>query len=740
MSAPAGTASPPTQWVGTPYPLGASYDGTGTNFSIFSSVAEGVELCLFDDASPDGRRNETRIELSEVDGHIWHVYLPDVRPGQHYGWRVHGPWDPAAGLWCNSSKLLIDPYGKAIEGEVDWSPACFGYDFDDNDKPNLDDSAPHVPLCVVSDPFFDWGNDRPPSRPMHESVIYETHVRGLTMTHPAVPDELRGTYAAIAHPAILDHLTQLGVTAVELMPVHQFIHDHHLQQRGLRNYWGYNSVAYLTPHNGYSARGPMGAAQEFKAMVKALHEAGMEVILDVVYNHTAEGNHLGPTLSMRGIDNPAYYRLVDGEPRYYLDFTGTGNSMNMRHPHVLQLIMDSLRYWHLDMHVDGYRFDLASALARELYEVDRLSAFFDVVQQDPVISQVKLIAEPWDVGEGGYQVGKFPPQWSEWNGKYRDTIRDFWRGEPSTLAEFGYRFTGSSDLYEADTRRPMASINFVTCHDGFPLADLVAYNEKHNHANGEENRDGESHNRSWNHGVEGPTDDPQINELRARQRRNFIATLMLSQGVPMLSGGDEIGRTQGGNNNVYCQDNELAWYDWSTVDDEMMDWTRRLVRLRASHPVFRRRRWFQGRVIRGVEDMAWFRADGDEMSDEDWDTGHAKSVGVFMNGKTMRSTDPYGNRIVDATFLVLFNASELDLDWYLPDSQWGRRWIVELDSADPVAGTPEAASRYVDAADTISVTSRSLILLRETEVAPPAAHPAIKQAARKRAKKRAPAR
>jgi glycogen operon protein len=733
-------SQPPRQWVGTPYPLGASYDGSGTNFSIFSSVAEGVELCLFGDATLVGRKDEVQIDVTEVDGHIWHVYLPDVRPGQHYGWRVHGPWDPGRGLWCNPTKLLIDPYGKAIDGEVDWSPACFGYEFDDPDQPNHDDSAPHVPLCVVSDPYFEWGNDRPPATPMHETVIYETHVRGLTMQHPGVPEELRGTYAGLSHPVIVEHLHDLGVTAVELMPVHQFIHDHHLFQKGLRNYWGYNSIAYLTPHNEYSARGPIGAAQEFKGMVKALHEAGIEVILDVVYNHTAEGNHLGPTLSMRGIDNPAYYRLMDGDPRHYLDFTGTGNSMNMRQPHVLQLIMDSLRYWHLDMHVDGFRFDLASALARELYEVDRLSAFFDVVQQDPVISQVKLIAEPWDVGEGGYQVGKFPPQWSEWNGKYRDTIRDFWRGEPSTLAEFAYRFTGSSDLYEADTRRPMASINFVTCHDGFTLNDLVSYNEKHNMANGEENRDGESHNRSWNHGVEGPTDDPEIVELRARQRRNFVATLMLSQGVPMLSGGDEIGRTQNGNNNVYCQDNETAWYDWSNVDEEMLEWTKRLVKLQNAHPVFRRRRWFQGRQIRGIEDMAWFRPDGDEMSDENWDSGHAKSVGVFMNGAGIRSTDQYGSRILDDTFMVLFNASELDLEWRTPTARWGARWVVVLDSADPVAGSADASSRYVDAGGTLPVTSRSLVLLRQTDAAPTPSHPAKRAAKKTPAKKRAASR
>jgi isoamylase len=717
-------------WVGTPYPLGASYDGSGTNFSIYSSIADGVELCLLGEREngDDNGRDEERVELTEVDGFIWHAYLPDVRPGQRYGFRVHGPWDPSNGLWCNPSKLLIDPYGKAIEGEVDWSPACFGYDFDDQDKPNLDDSAPHVPLCVVSDPFFEWGNDRHPRTPMHETVIYETHVRGMTLQNPAIPPELRGTYAGIGHRATIEHLSRLGITAVELMPVHQFVHDHHLVERGLRNYWGYNSLAYLTPHNAYSSRDVLGHVQDFKAMVRNLHAANIEVILDVVYNHTAEGNHMGPTLSWRGIDNHAYYRLVDGEPRHYLDFTGTGNSMNMRHPHVLQLIMDSLRYWVLEMHVDGFRFDLASTLARELYEVDRLSVFFDLVQQDPIISQVKLIAEPWDVGEGGYQVGKFPPHWSEWNGQYRDTIRDLWRGEGGTLAEFGYRFSGSSDLYEADTRRPTASVNFVTAHDGFTLNDLVSYNDKHNEANGEGNNDGESHNRSWNHGVEGPTDDPAIDELRRRQRRNFMATLLLSQGVPMISGGDEIGRTQGGNNNAYCQDNEVSWYDWERLDDEFLEWTRRVVAYRAAHPTFRRRRWFQGRQIRGIEDMAWFRPDGKEMSDEDWDMGFAKSVGVFVNGDTIQATDPYGDRITDDTFLIIINASELDLDWALPARRWGARWVVELDSTDPSIGTPERPTVSADAGSKRRVTARSLMVLRRTERTPTRRHPSRRKA------------
>ena len=707
----------PRQWVGRPYPLGATYDGSGTNFSLFSSVAEGVELCLL---GPSGDADQARLELTEVDGHCWHAYLPDVRPGQRYGYRVHGPWDPANGLWCNPAKLLLDPYAKAIDGEVDWDEACFGYDFDDPDKPNTDDSAPHVPRGVVSDPFFDWGNDRPPEHGMHDTIIYEAHVKGLTARHPAVSEEMRGTYSAIAHPAVVEHLTDLGVTAIELMPVHQFLHDHHLVERGLRNYWGYNSIAYLAPHNGYSVAGrgpapgqlvndgqPQSQVQEFKTMVKALHAAGIEVILDVVYNHTAEGNHMGPMLSMRGIDNHAYYRLMDDDPRHYLDFTGTGNSLNVRHPHVLQLIMDSLRYWVTEMHVDGFRFDLASTLARELYAVDRLSAFFDLVQQDPVVSQVKLIAEPWDIGEGGYQVGNFPPLWSEWNGRYRDTIRDFWRGEPATLAEFGYRFTGSSDLYQADTRRPTASVNFVTAHDGFTLRDLVSYNDKHNEANGEENRDGESYNRSWNCGVEGETDDPDVLALRARQRRNVVTTLLLSQGVPMLLGGDELGRTQGGNNNAYCQDTEISWFDWDDVDKDFREWCQTVARIRRHHPVFRRRRWFQGRRIRDIEDLAWFRPDGDTMSDDDWDNGYARAIGVYLNGDAIPTTDAYGGRIVDDSFFVIFNASETGLPWTVPGGKWARDWEVELDTDLAHEPGTEVAARSI-----VELAARSMVVLR----------------------------
>ncbi len=550
-------------WPGAPYPLGATWDGTGTNFALFSEVADQVELCLLN-GDDDAGLTETRIPLTEVDAFVWHCYLPDVGPGQRYGYRVHGPYDPARGHRCNPAKLLLDPYGKSLNGELRWHESLFSYKFTDPSAANTADSAPYMPQNVVINPFFDWGDDRAPRIPYHETVIYEAHVRGLTLRHPDVPAELRGTYAGLAHPAVIEHLARLGVTAVELMPVHQFVPEHTLVTRGLSNYWGYNTIGFLAPHKAYSSsiqRG--GQVGEFKAMVRDLHAAGIEVILDVVYNHTAESDHRGPTLSFRGIDNAAYYRLRDDDPRYYLDYTGCGNSLNVRHPHALQLILDSLRYWILDMHVDGFRFDLASALARELHDVERLSAFFDLVQQDPVVSQVKLIAEPWDVGEGGYQVGNFPPLWTEWNGKYRDTVRDFWRGNPETLPEFASRLTGSSDLYETSGRRPVASINFVTCHDGFTLTDLVSYNRKHNEANGENNADGSDDNRSWNCGAEGPTTDPAITALRARQRRNFLATLLLSQGVPMLLAGDEIGRTQHGNNNAYCQDNETSWVDWS---------------------------------------------------------------------------------------------------------------------------------------------------------------------------------
>ena len=693
-------------WPGTSYPLGATYDGSGTNFSLFSEVATGVELCLFDD---DGA--ETRIALTERDGHVWHGYLPAVGPGQRYGYRVHGPHDPARGLRCNPSKLLVDPYAKAIEGAVEWNEAVFGYTFGTPEQRNDADSAPYVPKCVVVSPFFDWGNEKRPGVPYHETVIYETHVRGLTVRHPQVPERLRGTYAGMAHPAVLDHLRKLGVTAVELMPVHEFLHDHALQARGLRNYWGYNTIGFFAPHSGYAATGTRGEqVQEFKAMVKALHEAGIEVILDVVYNHTAEGNHLGPTLSLRGIDNLAYYRLVEEEPAYYVDYTGCGNSLNARDPHSLQLIMDSLRYWVLDMHVDGFRFDLASALAREFHDVDRLSTFFDIVQQDPVISQVKLIAEPWDVGPGGYQVGNFPPLWTEWNGKYRDTVRDFWRGYP-VLPELASRLSGSSDLYQADGRRPVASINFVTCHDGFTLADLVSYDRKHNEANGEDNRDGTDDNRSWNHGVEGPTDDEAITTLRRRQMRNILTTLMLSQGVPMLSHGDEIGRTQHGNNNAYCQDNEIAWVDWDlgTEQEELLEFVRTLSRLRREHPVFRRRRFFQGRPSAPgqLRDVAWLRPDGGLMEDADWGRG-GRALGVFLNGDAITEPDRLGRRVRDDSFLLLLNAEISDVRFTLPSRDYGAAWETVVDTAEPdVRARPP-----LPAGGGVTVVDRAFLVLR----------------------------
>ncbi|MDX6540886.1 MAG: isoamylase, partial [Gaiellales bacterium] len=566
-------------WPGGPYPLGASYDGAGTNFALFSEIAERVELCLFDDDN-----GETRVPMTEKDALVWHAYLPRVEPGQRYGFRVHGPYDPASGHRCDPSKLLLDPYAKAYEGAVDWAPACFSYELGDPDTRNTEDSSPHVLKSVVTNPFFDWQEDRAPRHSYHESVIYEAHVKGLTQLHTGIPEEIRGTYAAVGHPAMIDHLTSLGVTAIELMPVHQFVQDSTLLDQGLSNYWGYNTIGFFAPHNAYSASGDHGQqVLEFKAMVRELHRAGIEVILDVVYNHTAEGNHLGPTLAFRGIDNAAYYRLSDEDKSFYYDTTGTGNTPLMRSPHVLQMIMDSLRYWVSEMHVDGFRFDLAASLARQFHEVDRLSAFFDLVQQDPVVSQVKLIAEPWDVGPGGYQVGNFPPGWTEWNGKYRDTVRDYWRGEPGSLGEFAARLSGSSDLYEGDGRAPFASINFVTAHDGFTLRDLVSYNDKHNDANGEDNKDGEQYNRSWNCGVEGPSDDPEVVTLRARQERNLLATLLLSQGVPMILHGDEVGRTQGGNNNVYCQDNATSWIDWANVDQGLLEFTRALTQLRAEH-------------------------------------------------------------------------------------------------------------------------------------------------------------
>jgi isoamylase len=717
------TAEATPAWPGVSHPLGATYDGVGTNFAVFSEVADQVEVCLFDDEGA-----ETRIALREVDGFVWHGYLSGVGPGQRYGYRVHGPYDPAAGQRCDPAKLLLDPYAKAVEGRVNWDPSVFSYQFGDPGQRNQDDSAPHVPRSVVINPYFDWAGDRAPRTQYTDSVIYEAHVRGLTRLHPAVPEEERGTYLGLSQPAVIEYLQRLGVTAVELMPVHQFVSDSVLEQRGLSNYWGYNTIGFFAPHNAYSAAGQRGQqVQEFKAMVRALHEADIEVILDVVYNHTAEGNHMGPTLSFRGIDNAAYYRLVDDDPQYYMDTTGTGNSLLMRNPQVLQLIMDSLRYWVTEMHVDGFRFDLAAALARQFHEVDRLSSFFDVVQQDPVVSQVKLIAEPWDVGDGGYQVGNFPPLWTEWNGKYRDTVRDFWRGQPATLPEFASRLTGSSDLYQSDGRRPVASVNFVTAHDGFTVADLVAYDHKHNEANGEDNRDGTDDNRSWNCGAEGPTDDAAILALRERQQRNFLATLLLSQGVPMLLAGDELGRSQGGNNNAYCQDNEISWLDWPEdresqdryeTKSPLLDYTRELISLRARHPVFRRRRFFQGEPLSGrhdqVGDIAWFTPGGEEMTDEDWSAGFAKSMTVFLNGEGISEPDPRGQRVRDDSFLLLFNASESDLKFAIPPARYGEQWARVLDTSMPqLPGSADAAGEATARpGDTIQVSSRSLQVLR----------------------------
>ncbi len=701
-----------TVWPGLPLPLGASFDGAGTNFSIFSDVAERIDLCLFDENG-----EETRITLPEKTGSWRHGYLPNVRPGQRYGYRVYGPYDPAEGHRCNPNKLLLDPYAKAIDGDVVWNPAVFPYPLGGSDDVMEEtDSAPFMPKSVVINPFFDWSTERWPNNRWHDTVVYETHVKGLTKLHPGVPEELRGTYAGLATPAVIDYLKNLGVTAVELLPVHQFVNDSHLVDKGLRNYWGYNSIGYLAPHNEYSAGGQDGEqVQEFKFMVKTLHEAGIEVILDVVYNHTAEGNQLGPMLSFRGIDNAAYYRLVPEERNLYMDYTGTGNSLNMRHPSVLQLIMDSLRYWVTEMHVDGFRFDLASTLARELHDVDRLSAFFDLIQQDPVVSRVKLIAEPWDVGEGGYQVGNFPTLWSEWNGRYRDLIRDFWRGEERNLGEFAARITGSSDLYEWSGRRPFASINFVTAHDGFTLNDLVTYNEKHNEANGEDNRDGTDDNRSWNCGVEGPTDEPDILALRATQMRNFLATLILSQGIPMLLGGDEMARTQRGNNNAYCQDDEISWYDWSLAEAnaEQVEFTRRLIELRSAHRIFRRRRWFEGRSIRGSaeHDIAWFTPQGTTMTEEDWNVGYAKSIGVFLNGEAMAEPDARGERVVDDTFLWLVNAHFEPLVFTLCTEEWGASWTRIFDTSEPRGGFDEEGLIF-GASEDLKVKARSQVLLR----------------------------
>lgn len=693
-------------WPGSPYPQGATFDGSGTNFAIFAENAERVELCLFDDEN-----FETRLRLPESTAFVHHGYVPGVRAGHRYGFRVHGPWAPEEGLLYNANKLLIDPYARAIEGEVDWSEAVFGYQWEHPDRLNEQDSAPYMPRSVVVDGAFDWGDDASPRHPLHRSVIYETHVKGISKRHPEVPPELRGTYAGMATEPILDYLRSLGITAVELMPVHHFVSEYHLIEMGLTNYWGYSSIGYFAPHGPFAASGDRGQqVEEFKSLVKALHAAGIEVILDVVYNHTGEGGPQGPTLSYRGIDNESYYRLDPADPSRYVDYTGTGNSLNVRHRQVLKLIMDSLRYWVSEMHVDGFRFDLASALARDLHDVDKLGTFFDLIHQDPIISRVKLIAEPWDVGEGGYQVGNFPPLWSEWNGQYRDGVRDYWRGNDWSLAEFASRFTGSSDLYGFAGRKPHASINFITAHDGFTLRDLVTYNEKRNEANGEDNRDGTNDNRSWNSGVEGETRDPTIVTLRKRRVRAMLTTLLLSQGVPMLLGGDEMGRTQRGNNNGYCQDNEISWYDWDDADAALTDFTRALIRVRSDHPVFRRRRWFEGRSVRGSEhkDIGWYNTDGTPMSSEDWNKGFAKSLAVYLNGMAIPTLDDHGERVVDDSFLILFNAHSEAVRFTMPADLSELEWEITLYSATGLE--PELP---VAALETGEVEGWSVMLLRK---------------------------
>jgi glycogen operon protein len=702
-------ASPQRVWPGRPYPLGASWDGAGTNFSVFSEQADAVDLCLFDDAG-----TETAVPLPECVGHVWHGYLPDVGPGTRYGYRVRGP-HRAPGDLHDPCKLLLDPYARAVEGGVEWGTTFAGDDV--LDAASRVDTAPFVPRSVVVNPWFDWAGDRRPSTPWNETVLYEVHVKGFTAQHPGVPEELRGTYLGLCAPAVLDHLRDLGVTAVELMPVHQFVHDRRLVAAGLRNYWGYNSIGFFAPHDEYAqGRGHGQQVQEFKVMVQTLHAAGIEVILDVVYNHTAEAGAGGPVLSFKGLDNRAYYRLDPDNPSEYVDYTGTGNTLNMRHPHVLQLIMDSLRYWVEEMHVDGFRFDLAATLARELHDVDRLSSFFDLIQQDPVVSQVKLIAEPWDVGEGGYQVGNFPPLWSEWNGQYRDCVRDVWRGRTGIVGEAAARLTGSSDLYEDDGRRPHASINFVTAHDGFTLADMVTYEHKQNWANGEDNRDGTDDNRSWNCGVEGPTEDPVVRELRARQQRNLLTTLFVSQGVPMLLAGDELGRTQQGSNNGYAQDNEISWVDWSDVDTDLLALCQRLVALRREVPALRRRRFLTGHPAPGAAhpDVVWFAPDGTEMQDQDW--GHATSVGLWLNGE-LAETDARGNPVVGPTVLVLVHPGDGDVDWTLPAGEWGESWQVRVDTTLPGSVAGGADGEQPAGGGRLRVGGRSVVVLeRQTSV------------------------
>ena len=696
---------------GSMYPLGASYDGAGVNFALYSQVAQKVELCLFDE-----RDVETRIEMTERNSYVWHNYIPGLHPGQRYGYRVYGPYDPVHGLRCNPNKLLLDPYAKAIEGNIDGDESLFSYWFkspDDNSAMNDLDSAAHTMKSAVINPYFDWGNDQHPYISYHDSVIYEAHVRGMTNLNMDVPPDIRGTYAGLAYPSVIEYLKKLGITAIELMPIHQFVNDSFLQEKGLSNYWGYNTIGFFAPHNAYSSSGERGEqVNEFKSMVKAYHRAGMEVILDVVYNHTAEGNHMGPTLSFKGIDNASYYRLVEGDQQHYFDTTGTGNSLLMRSPHALQLITDSLRYWVTEMHVDGFRFDLAATLARQFQEVDKLSAFFDIVEQDPIISRVKLIAEPWDLGSGGYQVGGFPSSWSEWNGRYRDTVRDFWRSQPSTLPEFASRLMGSSDLYQVNGRRPVASVNFITAHDGFTMNDLVSYNEKHNEANGEGNRDGESNNRSWNCGVEGPTNIPDVNDLRQRQMRNMFATLLFSQGIPMICGGDEVARTQQGNNNAYCQDNEISWTNWHLDKGrkELLAFVSKLIHLRLDHPVLHRRRFFTGREpgddSNTIPQVEWFDHTGSIMDMDDWQNTHAFSMMIYLNGSDIPEVDWYGNRMVDNDFILIFNAHYEPIMFTLPDERYGRKWQLVVDTHNP----NEPALSY-EAGFMITAQSRSFLML-----------------------------
>ncbi len=698
-----------TTYPGSPFPLGATYDGEGVNFAIFAENATAIDLCLFDEIS--GQSETTTIPLLERAYHIWHVYIPGLKPGQLYGYRVDGPYEPENGHRFNRNKLLIDPYTKALAGTVEWNESLFSYKMGEEDLTFSDtDSAPYVPKSVVIDTNFDWEGDTFPKIPYNHTIVYETHVKGFTQLHPEIPEEIRGTYAALGHPVTIKYLKELGVTAVELMPIHSFINDSHLVEKGLKNYWGYNSIGFFSPDAEYSSSGVRGEqVTEFKTMVKELHKAGIEVILDVVYNHTAEGNEKGPTLSFKGIDNAAYYRLHEG--RYYNDYTGTGNTLNVMQPNVLRLIMDSLRYWVQEMHVDGFRFDLASTLARGLHDVDKLNSFFDVIYQDPIISQSKLIAEPWDVGEGGYQVGKFPPGWAEWNGMYRDCVRDYWRGADSKLGEFASRFLGSPDLYREDYRSPTASINFITAHDGFTLNDLVCYNDKHNEANGEDNNDGESHNRSWNCGAEGPTDDEEINKLRQQQKRNFLTTLFLSQGVAMLVAGDEFGRTQGGNNNAYCQDNEISWLHWDNQDVDLLEYTKKIIKFSQQHPVFCRRGWFKGQPIQGTdrEDIAWFLPDGNEMSDEDWQNGYAKSLGVYLSGHAIKSVSEKGEKILDDSFYVLFNAHYEPIEYQIPSKKWGGNWVKVVDS---YANYVDENGEPYDNGQKVTVEGRSVVVLK----------------------------